>query len=379
MSQFMDAFKQWYDTRHDYAVEWKKRNPGGKIMGCFCSYVPEEILYAVDVLPVRMLGSHEAQNVTEPHIFGMYCPFCRDVLAQGLQHRFDYIDGIMIAQSCIHIRQAFTSWDIHVPAQFSYYLRMPHFVQNPRRAIPFLREEYEDFIEKVEKWTGKKVTDEALQKGIDICNRARGLMRELYELRKDGDPHVSGLESMYAAAALQTVDKREFSDYLEKVLPKIKGESIGRDPGPRLMIVGSEDDDTVFVNMVESCGASIVIDDHCTGSRFFWNKVESNGDLLTDVARRYVQRPACPTKDWPARLRKDHVLALAKDWNCAGVVLLQQKFCDPHELDIPVLKRTLEGAGIRTLFLELDVTVPVGQFKIRVEAFLEMLRQEDLF
>ena len=30
-------------------------------------------------------------------------------------------------------------------------------------------------------------------------------------------------------------------------------------------------------------------------------------------------------------------------------------------------------------FLEFDVTVPVGQFKTRVEAFLEMLREEDLY
>lgn len=379
MSKLMDVFKDWYDNRHEYAMEWKKKNPGGKIMGCFCSYIPEEILYAVDVLPVRMLGSHEAQNVTEPHIFGMYCPFCRDVLAQGLQHRFDYLDGIMIAQSCIHIRQAYTSWDLHIPVDFSYYLPMPHNVQSPKRAIPFLKGEYEVFITKLEKWTGKKVTDEGLKKGIEICNKTRDLMRQLYEMRKDADPHISGLEAMYTAAAIQMIDKRDVNAYLESVLPKLKKETIGRDTGPRLMIVGSEDDDTVFVNMVENCGSSIVIDDHCTGSRFFWNKVEPNGSPLGAIAIRYVERPACPTKDWPERIRKDHVLKLAKEWNCQGAILLQQKFCDPHELDIPVLKKTLEGEGIPTLFLELDVTVPVGQFKIRVEAFLEVLKQEDLF
>ncbi len=58
---------------------------------------------------------------------------------------------------------------------------------------------------------------------------------------------------------------------------------------------------------------------------------------------------------------------------------MQQKFCDPHELDIPAIKKALEGKGIPTLFLELDVTVPIGQFRTRVEAFLEMLQEEDLF
>jgi len=31
-----------------------------------------------------MMGSHQIQDMTELHPFGMYCPFCRDVLAQGL-------------------------------------------------------------------------------------------------------------------------------------------------------------------------------------------------------------------------------------------------------------------------------------------------------
>ena len=123
-------------------------------MGYFCTYIPEEILYAADVLPVRIFGSHEPQDVTESHIFGMYCPFCRDCLAQRLQGRYDYLDGIMISQSCIHIRQAFTSWDLHVPVPFSYYLPMSHNVQSPR-PYKYLSGELTAFKKAVEEWTGK--------------------------------------------------------------------------------------------------------------------------------------------------------------------------------------------------------------------------------
>ena len=148
----IEMFKEFYDARHEYARRWKDKS-GGKVMGCFCTYVPEEILYAANVLPVRILGSHEPHNVTEPHIFAMFCPFCRDCLAQGLLGRYDYLDGITIAQSCLHLRQAFTSWDLHVPVGFSYYLPMPHNVQNPQRAVPFLRGELEAFKKAVEDWT----------------------------------------------------------------------------------------------------------------------------------------------------------------------------------------------------------------------------------
>jgi benzoyl-CoA reductase subunit C len=145
------------------------------------------------------------------------------------------------------------------------------------------------------------------------------------------------------------------------------------------MIVGSEDDDTEFIKMVESVGATVVVDDHCTGSRYFWNLTERNGDLLQDLANRYIDRPPCPTKDWEERQRFPHILELAKEYNVEGIILIQQKFCDPHECDMVPLKETLKEAGYPTLFLEFDVTVPVGPMRIRVEAFLEMLGVEELF
>ena len=86
-----------------------------------------------------------------------------------------------------------------------------------------------------------------------------------------------------------------------------------------------------------------------------------------------------PSKDWEERKRIPHILGLARDFCVQGAIVMQQKFCDPHELDTVEIRKQLEKAGVKTLFLEFDVTVPIGQFRIRVEAFLETLRQEDLF
>jgi benzoyl-CoA reductase subunit C len=373
----IEMYKEWYEARHEYAKEWKKKN-GGKVLGYFCTYVPEEILYAAGVLPVRILGSHEPQNVTEPHIFAMYCPFCRDCLAQGLQGRYSYLDGIMIAQSCLHIRQAYTSWDLHVPTEFSYYLPMPHHVQS-KHAVGFLMGEYERFIKKVEQWTGKKLTDSDLKRGIEIMNRSRSLMRTVYDTRKAIDVPMTGLEAMYMVVSNQMTEKTEHSRITEGVVKELAGRSQGKEKATRLMLLGSEDDDVEFIKMVEGLGAVIVQDDHCTGTRYFWDKVEDGGDPLAAIANRYVNRLPCPTKDWPDRRRTGRILEFARDWKAAGAIIIQQKFCDPHELDIPAIRKALEQAGLKVLFLEFDVTVPVGQFKIRVEAFLEMLSEEDLF
>jgi benzoyl-CoA reductase subunit C len=313
----------------------------------------------------------------------MFCPFCRDVLAQGLKGRYEYLNGIMIAQSCLHIRQSFGSWQMHVPTETSYYLPFPHGAQSPH-AVQYLTDELDKFKKYVEEWTGKTITDNDLDRGIEIMNKNRQLMSQIYDLRKQENPPLTGSEAMKMVATSQMVDKEEHNKALEEFLVELQSRKLDRDPGVRLIILGSEDDDTEFIEMVEKClvPATIVVDEHCTGTRYFWEDVEKSDDKLKAIATRYLERPACPSKDWVERRRTPHIMKLVKDWNVQGAILVDQKFCVPHGIDNPAIKKELEKNDIRTLYLEFDVLVPVGQFKTRVEAFLEMLQmklQEELF
>lgn len=378
----IEKLRDGYKNRHDYAKAWKQKNPDGKIVGFFCTYVPEEILYAANILPVRILGGHEPPTPATPHMFDMWCPFSRDCLSQGLQGKYDYLDGIMISQSCLHQRHAFAAWELHVPTPWKYYLVMPNAVRS-ERAKPFLAGELQEFKKSVEEWIGKTITDEDLDRGIEIMNANRILLRHIYEFRKAENPPITGAEAMTLVWASQLMDKREANVLLKQVLDGLPNRKLDRDTGLRLMIVGSENDDSPFLEMVESLAATFVIEDHCTGSRYFWDKVVPNSDRIQAIANRYCDRIPCPSKDWGMgdwhRKRFEHILTLAKDYKVQGVVLVQQKFCDPHEIDIPSLRRVLEANGLPTYFLEFEVTVPVGQFKIRIEAFLEQLRAEELF
>ena len=181
--------------------------------------------------------------------------------------------------------------------------------------------------------------------------------------------------------ASQVGDKIAQNELLEAALAgDLKEGRLGdRDPGNRLMMIGSENDDTEFVNMVEEEGSTIVVDDHCTGTRYFWDEVIPDSDLILSLAQRYVERTPCPSKDWPERVRFDRILKFARDFNVEGAIVIQQKFCDPHECDKVALLDLLEKNGIKTLYLELDVTVPLGPFRIRVDAFLETMAGDELF
>jgi benzoyl-CoA reductase subunit C len=371
----LKKFQEWYENRHQYQKDYKSRT-GKKIVGYLCTYEPEELFYAADILPVRILGGHRATDaaLSSAHIMSMYCPFCRDVLGQGLRGYYDYLDGLSIAQSCLHIRQAYFSWTIHKPVDWSYYLPMPHHVQNPKRAIPFLYEELKLMKKSIEDWTGRKITDDDLRRGIAILNRDRRAMKKAFEYSKLDVPKITGLERMYISTSSFFVDKEEHAKAVEETLQELEDRQMDRRTGVRLMTIGSEDDDTEFVKMVETIGATVVIDEHCTTTRYFWDEVdETIKDPLMAIAERYVRRTPCPTKDWPRRTRFDRVLQFARDWRVQGAIVIQQAFCDPHEADIPALRRFLEENDIPTYLLEFDVTVPVGQFKIRLEAFIEQI------
>ena len=378
MSGLFDQFKEWYEKRHDYARAWKART-GGQVVATMCTYTPEEILIAANMLPVRVLGAHEPQNVTEPHIFGMFCPFCRDSLAQGLLGRYDYCEGVTLTQSCIQYRQTFNSWRTHVPTvKWDYYLPMPNEVQS-RFAKAQHYAEIKKFRGYMEGVIGKPITDAELKAGVEVVNENRRLLRELFEYRKETNPRVTGVEALYASLTAQFVDKAEHNKELKRVLAELPKRKNDRPEGIRFMTIGSENDDVSFMAMVESVGSTIVIDDQCSGTRYFWNQSKPEGDVIKAIADRYCDRPACPTQDYPNHTRFDHVLKLAQDYNAKAAVFLQQKFCDPHEGDYPDLKRHLEANGIPTLFLEFDITNPLGPFRIRIEAFLETLGEEELF
>jgi len=370
----IEKFQEVLATRHQYAQDWKKKH-NGKAIGWLCSYSPVEIMYGAGMLPVRILGSHEVQDVTDRYLFPTVCPFSRDALAQGLKGRYNYLDGITMARTCSHVQGTYDNWKNYVPTPFKYYIWQPNHMQSPR-AIPLMVQEYKGFIAALEKFLGKKIADKDLGKAIELYNTNRKLMKQAYEFRKQEVPPITGAECMEMVVASQLMDVAEHNKLLEELLKELPTRKLNRNSGVRLMMVGSEMDDIVFVKMMETLNCTVVIDEHCTGSRYFWDEVKPGNDPLTAIAARYVNRWVCPAVSAEFTPRFDRVLRHAKDWKIQGALVYQQKFCDPHEFDIPHLIKMFKENNIPTLVLEFDVTIPFGQFRTRIEAFLEMLELE---
>lgn len=369
----LDKFHSLVNSPHRFAQDWKART-GGKVLGYLCTNLPEELLYAAGVLPVRLLGTNESENVTRPYIFqAAFCAFSRDCFAQALLGRYDYVDGVMYGLCCMHARQVYQGWEKYRPISYSYELRLPTGLRG-QGAKKYIMRELEDCKHSLEKWTGQPISWEALDRAIDLYNTNRRLMLGIYDLMKANDPPFTGAEVAEMALAGMLIDKETHNRLLEEVLKELSQRKNARGDGIRLMLLGSVNNDIEFIKLIESLGTRVVVDDYCTGRRYYQGEVIPEENRLAALASRLIEKPPCPLKDVPERRRPQYLSKLIDDYKVKGAIYTMQRYCDSHGLDYPVIESLMKGKGIPMLKLELDYSVPIGQIQTRIEAFLEMLK-----
>jgi len=368
----MQAIQKVVNNRHEAAKHWKTKT-GGKVFGYLSHDLPEELIYAAGILPVRILGSHEPEVVTDPYMWNMmHRVFERDCLAQGLQGRYSYLDGIISVARDPHICQAFISWTQHVPVAYHYEFQSAH-VLGGKRVVDYLRGEIEDFKQSLEGFTGKPISDNAIDHAIELYNRTRRLVKQISEFRKEDNPKITGSEFMEIALAGMLMDKAEFNPLLEELIKEIPNRKAPGNPGVRIMLVGGANDHIDLVRAIEAMGIQVVVDDFSTGGRYYVTEVVSENDRLRALAVHMVNKPRSPLADLPERTRPNYLLNLAKEYRAQGAIFMIQRGDDAEEFDYPANRKPLETNKIPDLVLELDFTNPIEQFRTRVEAFLETL------
>lgn len=368
----MDEFHEIVTSPHKFAREWKEKT-GGKVLGYMCSNLPEELMYASGVLPIRLLGSNEPENVTKPYIFQAgYCSFARDCFAQALQGKYDYVDGISYSACCPHIAEVFYNWQRYIPISYSYQLHMPTNLQG-NRTKKYLTGEIENFKHSLEEWTGKSIHLDSLDNAIEIYNQNRRLMSEVYELLMNDNSPVSATEVAEIALTGMLIDKAKHNSLLERVLEELKGRDSISKTGPRIMLIGSVNNDIEVIKFIESLGARIIVDDYCTSRRYYQTEVVLELNRLAALASRLMARPTCPLKDLPERRRPAYYRDTIDNFRVEGAIYTMQRLCDPHGLDYPVIEKTFKDKDVPMLKIELDYNAPIGQLRTRIEAFLEML------
>jgi benzoyl-CoA reductase/2-hydroxyglutaryl-CoA dehydratase subunit BcrC/BadD/HgdB len=140
------------------------------------------------------------------------------------------------------------------------------------------------------------------------------------------------------------------------------------------MIVGSLLDDPAYVNIIEELGGLVVTDGLCFGSRCFWKPVESEGDLLLDLAKSYLEHPPCPRMVNTPNRRLDFVRDMVEMFEVDGIIFEHIRYCDIWGGEYYFLGNKLKELGIPVLALEKEYAIgSTEQLRTRVEAFLETI------
>ena len=363
-------FKALVANRHEYAKAWKAKT-GGKVVGWYEPYFPEEVAIAAGVLPVRILARHVPDDISTKWIYGCCYPV-RDVVNQFFKGIYDYMDGVVFTEGCQWMYNAYEVTAINEFTPFEYYLFMPdHLTATTSKHV--LRSELNAFKDRMEKLSGNKVSDADLDRAIEICNKNRLLMKQISEMRRYERPLIHGAEMMHIVLASQLMEKAEMNEILEKFIPELEARTPGKDR-IRLILIGSETWDAELEELVEELGGDVVIDELDNGSNYYWNNIIPQKDRLMAIGLRYLGRPKSAIKDNNWRRRPQHIFELAEDYNVDGALVVKQTYCHTHGTDNYAVWKILRERYIPYHFMERDNHLPVEDTKLRLESFMNMLK-----
>ncbi len=371
LKRLVDANEE--PNRKRWALDWKQR--GGRVIGLIGPDVPEEIIYAARMLPIRISGTWQPDT---PKAL-MYwpersCPYCRHVLESLLSGELDMLDGIMATSSWQDIVRLYDLCALLRKPPFAHIIYLPH------RDSELMRHYFANgiwhAIRTLQGFFGVEVTSGSLRSAIELCNRTRQLLSQLSQLRKRDIPPVSGAEMLGITTAAATMPKGKFSQELEELLPYLERRLAPlQKVKPRLLISGDLVDNKAYVELIEGAGSLVVMDDLDVGSRYFHGNIDvEQEDLVYSITKRYLcSRPTPPHMfDWDKQA--EQVIQWVKEYKVDGVIELRQRYARPREMRAPFFKSLLDKANIPNIGLECEYHLAnVEQIRTRVQAFVETL------
>ncbi|MGI6600964.1 MAG: 2-hydroxyacyl-CoA dehydratase subunit D [Dethiobacteria bacterium] len=351
-----------------------RQESGRPIIGYLCCFAPPEIISAAGAIPYRITGrpgepTAEADAYLEPY----GCSYVRNVFTQALKGRLDFLDGLVISHSCDLVQRLYGIWTYYHPFPYSRLFNVPH--QVTPWAERFFKRELGFFKESLEQFTGQAVTAEKLREEIDLANRNRALIRELYQLRLKNPPLIKGSEMLSLLLAGGWLPAEEFNTLLNEALEEVEARSPEGTPRPRILVWGSLLDNIAFYRMIEEAGGEVAADDTCIGFRLFEKDIPATGDPDEGLKEHYFVNFQCPRTDrGPGTGRFDYLLERAREYNVDGVISYIISFCDPHKFDYPDLRDYLKETDFPMLLIDDNYSfTPAGTIQTRLQAFIELL------
>lgn len=361
----------------------KAKAQGRKVVGTFCIFVPEEIIWAADAIAVGLCagaeaGKERAEEILPRNICSLIKSFVGFKLAK-LCPFFESCDLVVGETTCDGKKKTYEIFKDYAPI---YVMEIPQMKQHSDREL--WRNEIVRFKDKIESLTGKTMTAESLGKAVRMLNNRRRVLQRLNDLRRYHPAPISGRDALLVNQISFYDDPERFTQQISKLCDELE-ERVKNEKGAvpqeavRIMISGCP---MAIPNwklpyVIESSGAVVVFEESCVGSRNTRELVDESPKTVDEwidaLVDRYSQIDcACFT---PNEDRIKNIIRAARDWNVKGVIHYHLNFCQPYEIESFKVEKALSREGIPFLSIGTDYSMEdVEQLKTRVQAFIEILK-----
>lgn len=379
LEECLEECRELLDAPADeVASAWKASHPGGKVVGCFPVYAPVELIHASGGLPLGVIGGGNQLEIAhaDARFQSFVCSIVKSTLELGLIDELQSIDFMLFQSICDPARNLSSVFKRNFPDLGVEYLHLPQNLTSPR-VLDYLVAEFRRILERLEEYGCQAPSNDDVNRSIAAYNRARALVRELYEIRCTAPERLSLSESYLLTRAGTRLDVIEYTALLERALAAIAERTGKRKDNIRVVIEGSfcEQPSLELLKVIEEAGCYIVDDDLLLGWRWFLDDVPLTEEPLTALASSFIDGSVYSGIKHDMREPKaKHLLDKVADTKADAVIILAAKFCEPALFDYALYKQALERAGIPHLLLEFDEKMWVfDSIRTDVETFVESM------
>ncbi|HXY26450.1 MAG TPA: 2-hydroxyacyl-CoA dehydratase [Candidatus Acidoferrum sp.] len=357
------------DTTFPTVQRWRKS--GGKVVGHFQVYFPEEIAHAAGVLPFKVRGA-PIEAVQADSRFGSYlCSILKTSLELALSNRVEF-DMFVTHPICDAARNLGAVWgrNFPYPCQILY---LPQNANSPA-AVTYLRNEYARLLRDIEKIAGRRVNEDDLQRSVAVYNRNRALLRELYAMKRDTPWLVSADEAYVLTAIGGLMPREEHNEILETVLPQLAARPNKKQDKIRLVFEGGFCEQPPL-DLIRAIARScyVVDDDLLIGLRWILEDVPLDGDPLFHLASAYLEKSSYSPVQHDLRKPKEKMLIeRIRNSRANAAILTAAKMCEPGLEEQVAYLHALDKEGIPYFISEFEEKMTTfDHMEIQLETFVE--------
>ncbi|WP_294487151.1 double-cubane-cluster-containing anaerobic reductase [uncultured Mailhella sp.] len=372
----IERFKDITD-RNVLALQEAKQ-AGKKVVGQYCIYSPLEIALAAGAVPVSLCGTkNDSIPAAESMLPRSLCPLIKSSFGFALEDSCPYLaasDIVIADTTCDGKKKMF---ELLAERKPMFILQLPQ-IQN-ESALRYWKEQYERLVRELEQRFHVSIGEAELRSAIRTANRFRRALKSVLDLAKRKPSPLSGMQLMEIAHRASFVpDWDKASELLEDIAREVgaDNESPFAESAPRILLTGVPIGlgSHKVVQLLEECGASVVCLDNCSCYKKVRLMIDENADPLEALASRYLDTPCAVMSPNPNRYAV--LEELAREFQIDAVVDLTWQGCQTYDVESWSVKRFVrETLHLPFLQVVTDYSpADTEQLKVRMEAFLEMLR-----